>query len=104
METRLVQQAKIYYLIMNPVTDRVESGRIVMMSTRKENLISSYENERVAIYNDGNFSKVFRQGGPLEWYNPVWTFEGVDPFGHGLSEDWVDVENLTALKSKYYFV
>jgi hypothetical protein len=104
METRTVQQVKIYYLIMNQVTDRAESGKIAMMSTSRQNLISAYENEQVAIYNDGNFSKVFKQGGPLEWYNPVWTFEGVDPFGHGLSEDWVDMENLSILQSKYYFV
>ena len=104
METRTVQQVKIYYLIMNPVTDRAESGKIAIMSTSRQNLISAYENEQVAIYNDGNFSKVFKQGGPLEWYNPVWTFEGVDPFGHGLSEDWVDMENLAILQSKYYFV
>ncbi len=104
METRTIQQAKVYYLIMNPVTDRAESGRIAMMSTNRQNLISAYENEQVAIYDDSNFRKVFKQGGPLEWYNPVWTFDGVDPFGHGLSEDWVDMENLPILQSKYYFV
>lgn len=104
METRTVQQVKIYYLIMNPVTDRAESGRIAMMSIEKDNLIKSYENERVAVYNDGNFSKVFRQGGPLEWFNPVWTFEGVDSFGHGLSEDWVDIANIDILKGRYFFV
>ncbi len=104
METRTVQQAKVYYLIMNPVTDRAESGRIAMMSTSRQNLISAYENEQVAIYDDSNFRKVFKQGGPLEWYNPVWTFDGVDPFGHGLSEDWIDVQNLPYVKSKYYFV
>jgi hypothetical protein len=104
METRLVQQVKVYYLIMNQVTDRAESGKIAMMSTSKDSLISAYENERVAVYNDGNFSKVFKQGGPLEWFNPVWTFEGRDTFGHGLSEDWIDMENLSYVKSKYYFV
>jgi len=104
METRTVEQAKVYYLIMNPVTDKAESGRIAMMSTSRQNLISAYENEQVAIYDDSNFRKVFKQGGPLEWYNPVWTFDGVDPFGHGLSEDWVDMENLPILQSKYYFV
>jgi hypothetical protein len=104
METRLVEQVKVYFLIMNPVTDRAESGRIAMMSTSRQDLITAYENEHVAIYDDGNFRKVFKQGGPLEWYNPVWTFEGVDPFGHGLSEDWIDVQNLPYVKSKYYFV
>jgi hypothetical protein len=104
METRLVEQVKVYYLIMNPVTDRAESGRITMMSTDKNTLISAYKNENVSTYDDGNYRKVFRQGGPLEWYNPLWTIEGVDSFGHGLSEDWVDMENLQTLKNKYYFI
>jgi hypothetical protein len=47
METRLVEQVKVYYLIMNPVTDRAESGRITMMSTDKNTLISAYKNENV---------------------------------------------------------
>jgi hypothetical protein len=89
---------------MNPVTDRAESGRIAMMSTSRQDLITAYENQQVVPYDDGNFRKVFKQGGPLEWFNPVWTFEGVDTFGHGLSEDWVEIGNLTALQSKYYFV
>ncbi len=104
METRTIQQVKVYFLIMNPVTDRAESGKIAMMSTSRDGLISAYENERVDVYDDGNFRKVFKQGGPLEWFNPVWTFEGKDTFGHGLSEDWVEMENLNYIQSKYYFV
>jgi hypothetical protein len=104
METRLVQQVKVYYFIMNPVTDRAESGRIAMMSTSRQDLITAYENQQVVTYDDNNYRKFFKQGGPLEWYNPVWTFEGVDTFGHGLSEDWVDIQNLEMLKNKYYFI
>ena len=104
METRTIQQVKVYYLIMNPVTDRAESGKITMMSTNRDSLITAYENERVEVYDDGNFRKVFKLGGPLEWFNPVWTFDGRDTFGHGLSEDWVDMENLNNIQSKYYFV
>ena len=36
METRIVEQVKVYYLIMNPMTDRAESGRIAMMSTERD--------------------------------------------------------------------
>lgn len=104
METRVVEQVKVYYLIMNPMTDRAESGRIAMMSTEKDRLISHYKNELVSPYNDDRFRKVFKKSGPLEWFNPVLTMEGVDTFGHGLAEDWVDVENLQTLKNKYYFI
>lgn len=104
METRIIEQVKIYYLIMNPVTDRAESGRIAMMSTEKDRLISHYKNESVSPYDDDRFRKVFRKGGPLEWYNPLWNMDGIDTFGHGLSEDWVDMDNLNQLKNKYYFI
>ena len=104
METRIVEQVKVYYLIMNPMTDRAESGRIAMMSTERDKLLSHYEGELVTPYDDDRFRKVFRQGGPLFCFYPIGTTEGVDTFGHGLSEDWVDVENLQTLKNKYYFI
>lgn len=104
METRLVEQVKIYYLIMNPVTDRAESGRITMMSFDKNHLIQAYQNELTEPYDDDRFRKVFRKNGPLEWLNPVSTFDGLDWFGHGIKEEWVDRVNVEHIKSKYYFV
>lgn len=104
METRTIMQAKIHYLVMNQVTDRAESGKIAAMSIDKEKLIQFYQNERVDIYNDGNFSKVFKKDGPLEWFNPLWTLDGVDTFGHGVYSDWVDMENIHTLQTKYFFI
>ena len=104
METRTVTEGKIFYLVMNPVTDRAETGRITVMSDSKERLIQYYKDQSVPTYDDGNFRKVFRQGGPLEWYNPIWTFEGVDTFGHGLKEEWVQLSSLDTLKYKYLFI
>jgi hypothetical protein len=69
-----------------------------------QKLLDWYNSLKVEQYQNGQFRKSFKKGSPLEWYNPVWTFDGVDPFGHGLSEDWVDMENLPILQSKYYFV
>ena len=104
METRTVQQVKIYCLIMNPVTDRAESGRISVMSFDKDRLIKFYEGEIVESYNDDRFRKVFKKGGPLEWYNPLWTLEGIDSFGHGLREEWIDSTNIDYVKGNYYFI
>ena len=39
METRTVTEGKIFYLVMNPVTDRAETGRITVMSDSRERLI-----------------------------------------------------------------
>lgn len=104
MEIRTITQGKIYYLVMNPVTDRAESGKITVMSDTKQRLIDFYNEQHVPVYDDGNFRKVFKQGGPLEWYNPVWSFDGLDTFGHGIHVDWIDLENLPNLKGKYYFI
>lgn len=35
-----------------------------------EELTQWLESETVEPYRDGQWSKAFRQGGPLEWYNP----------------------------------
>ncbi len=104
METRTIQQVKVYCLIMNPVTDRAESGRISVMSFDKDRLVKFYEDEIVESYDDDRFRKVFRKGGPLEWYNPLWTLESIDSFGHGLREEWIDSTNIDYVKGNYYFV
>ena len=104
METRTIEQVKVYCLVMNPMTDRAESGRIAALSFEKDRLISFYEGEITESYNDDRFRKVFKKNGPLEWFNPVWSFEGLDSFGHGLMEDWVDASNIQYIRSKYYFV
>ena len=104
METRLVEQVKIYCLIMNPVTDRAESGQISMMSFDKDRLLKAYESELVEGYKDDYYHKVFKKGGPLEWFNPLWSVDGIDSFGHGLREEWIDSSNIDYVKSKYYFV
>ena len=104
METRVVEQIKLYWLVMNPVTDRAESGRITMMSTDKNKLLERYRNEIVESYDDGHYRKVFRKDGPLEWYNPLWNEETKDTFGHGLYEDWCDRSNFNNVTSQYFFV
>ncbi len=100
----MVEMVKIYYLVMNPVTDRAETGRITAASFYKESLINFYNNEFTEPYDDDRFRKVFKKGGPLEWFNPLWTLENLDSFGHGLKEDWVDTQSINSIKNQYYFV
>jgi hypothetical protein len=104
MEKRTIEQVKIYYFVMNPVTDRAEYGSIAMMSYDRDKLIAAYHSEYVERYQDDRFQKVFRQGGPLEWYNPIWDMDQVDSFGHGLYSFWVDQENLNSLIEKHHFI
>jgi hypothetical protein len=88
---------------MNPVTDVVESGNVTMVSTNKENLINAYNDELTDGYKDDRFHKSFKQNGPLEWYNKLYSFE-VDRINHGLHEEWINSEELESIKNKYRFV
>jgi hypothetical protein len=104
MEKRTIDQVKIYYFVMNPVTDMAESGRIAMMSYDRDKLMAVYQSEIVEVYSDDRFRKSFRQGGPLEWYNPIWGMDQVNSYGHGLHSDWVDQENLNTLIKNNHFI
>ena len=102
METRTINQVKLYILTMNPITDRTESGRIAAMSYSKQALIDFYNQESVERYEDDNWSKSFRKGGLLEWLNPLYSFE-IGHYGHGIREEWANVDSLENIKYLYHF-
>lgn len=105
METRTINQIKVYYLVMNPMTDRTESSRIAVMSENKERLVKYYVDNIIEVYDDGHYRKSFKKGSPLEWYNPIRLDGVLSPWGHGLKEEWIDEEEyINGIKSKYYFV
>ena len=103
METRTINQVKLYILTMNPITDRTESGRIAAMSYSKQALIDFYNQESVERYKDDNWSKFFRKGSLLEWLNPLHSFE-IGHYGHGIREEWANVDSLENIKYLYQFV
>lgn len=103
METRTINQAKIYYLVMNPITDRTEATRITAMSFERQSLVEYYNREAVEIYREDNWSKAFRKGSLLEWLNPLYSFE-VGHYGHGIKEDWVNMDSIDQLKNNYNWV
>lgn len=47
----------------------LESDRLAAWSPNREDLEKLLELEKVAPYQDGTYSKTFRAGGPLEWFN-----------------------------------
>lgn len=72
----------MFVLLANPMRDRCEVVRPVARASTREALIAFIARERVEHYVDefpgghGNelersyaFHKVFRKGGPLEWFN-----------------------------------
>jgi hypothetical protein len=49
---------------------RAEAFDSVARASTRQSLLDFIQRERVEPYSDGQWKKVFRKGGPLEWYNP----------------------------------
>jgi hypothetical protein len=79
-----------YVLMLNPMGGRWESTTDVRRFPSVATARAFYEGERIPRYQDGQWAKSFRQGGPLEWYNPVGGVleVGLDSNGRGLREDF----------------
>ena len=95
MKKRSYQKTEVlvYKLILNPMTDRAESRSLVAVSTDYEKLVQWYSSQKATEpYRDGQWYKVFKQGSPLEWFNPVFSLElnNLALFGHGIADEWVD--------------
>lgn len=61
----------IYVLFLNDMRfARFEDTEPVAQAEVREELEQFLERERVPNYMDGSWEKCYRQGGPLEWYNP----------------------------------
>jgi hypothetical protein len=97
MESRIVQQVKVHYVIMNPVYDRMESRRTPIAAWSKEKLIAFIQEQKVQGYKgDDNYYKIYKQEGPLEFMNPLRKGEIETPgdFGHGFYSQWIDAKTF----------
>lgn len=103
METRTINQVKLYILTMNPITGRTENGEITAISYSKQALIDFHNRESVENYRDDTWSKSFRKGSLLEWFNPLYSFE-IDYYGHGIREEWANVDEVENIKQRYNWV
>lgn len=97
----------MWLLRLNPVTDRAESVRIVAWAETEQQLLDFLQQESVEPYKDDRFHKVFRQGGPLEWYNPPYngyTFSDTPAIiDVGTVQNWIDdtIKQYNDIRSKY---
>lgn len=72
----------MYYLELNDMrSPKIEHSKLIAFSSTQEALEKFLADEQVPGYSDGRFSKGYRQGGPLEWYNAPSSF-----FGHGINK------------------
>ncbi len=97
METRTINQVKIYKLVLNRMTSsKIEHSEIAILAYSKERLIEFMKEMKVEMYHDGRWSKTFKQGGLLEWFND-YGFESdpdqLDSWGHGIHQEWVNMES-----------
>lgn len=111
METRQVTQVHIYYLLLNGVYDRCESRDIVAVADSKEKLHNLYNRELLSNeerFRDTNgYFRSFKSDGVLYNYNsiPFFTtgeYECYDDLG--IKDDWIDIDSLPRLKSKYNWI
>jgi hypothetical protein len=75
----------MWILYMNPMHGRAEECHPVAWAETREALEAFLGRERVPNYRDGRWLKSYRQGGPLEEYNPP---------PSGFFRDFVDVGTL----------
>ena len=64
----------MFFLLLNDMRSaHFENQRIAARGSRRalEALLAS---EAVTLYEDGRFRKSYRAGGPLEWYNPPFSY------------------------------
>jgi hypothetical protein len=76
-----------YVLILNPMTDRTEAKLVAAAADTKEELLTLVHDNTVDYYNDGRWTKGYKQDGPLEWFNRPscdLALEMRDMWGHGI--------------------
>ena len=73
METRQINQVKMYFLIMNSVYQRFEDRTAVVCSYEEKNIADFYSNNRREPYRDvSGFMRYFDEDSPLYDFNPSW--------------------------------
>lgn len=92
----------MWILLLNDMRDpKIEILKIIGRADTKEKLEAFIGAEKVEPYTDPVLSheskttrkwhKVFRRGGPLEWYNPPFSSRDNEHFLHaGTGDDWAE--------------
>lgn len=103
METRTVDQVKVFVLRLNPVTAAAQVLRPVMCATSVDALKARYGEEKAPEHytdTDG-YHKTFKKDGLLEMYNGIGVAEcWWDPtnwsnqFNPGVMAHWVNIESI----------
>jgi len=82
----------MWVLLLNDMrASNIENIQPCFRAESKEQLRAFLEAESVDGYKDGQWSKAYRQGGPLEWCNPPWDHDDHLHFQDaGTEDDWAN--------------
>ena len=104
MKTRTVEEVRIYVLVLNTF-GKAESGEIVAISDDYEKLVSWYKDQfnLEGTYREGDLLKTFKKGSLIEYNNPCRSIQLNDtyPFGHGIHDEWISLEQFYSLGNRY---
>jgi hypothetical protein len=75
-------------------SSHVEDLEPICSADSREKLEKLVSDERVDYYRDGQWSKNYRKGGPLEWYNPPYSADRTYRETRSSYPRYIDVENL----------
>ena len=87
METRTIEQIKVYSLHLNEMRGQFENTSLVAISISKEELLDWCETLKGEPYQDESWGKQFQKDSPLEWYNPIEWSEYC-----GIRSEWTEIE------------
>ena len=106
METRVVEEAKVYKLLLNDMrSPKIEILDIAAVSDDGQKLQNWHDSLLVECYYEekglsgGRWGKQFQKGSPLEWYNPISSYDR-----SGIYEEWVYIQILQNMRDNYLFI
>lgn len=101
METRTLEQVKIYTLVLNDMRSaKIENLTLTPYIATEMEVLEEWVESQMSDgkWQDGNWSKVFKKGSELEWFNRPSDLDGLNnEFGEGIRWEWVEQEQLEIL-------
>lgn len=104
MEIRTIEEVRIYVLVLNTF-GAVESGEVVAISDDYDKLVDWYKRQLnpKGTYQEDGWLKTFKKGSLIEYNNPCFSLElnNTYPFGHGIHDEWISLEQFYSLGNRY---
>lgn len=108
METRMLEQVRIFVLRMTHTADPAEHVRNVVLAFDYDSIFNYYNQEYTTEYHTNAYGHrtPFREGSELAFFNPVLSLDlgDLDTFGNGIVDLWVTWDEYNYLKDRVSIV